>query len=174
MLFKKEKIETGDIRLNANESKTGIKIILSILVVFFIISGIAGIGFTQKNRDFKNYGPWPFIIDKIIADLNLSDDQKAKVQKIKDEIKAKMDIKKKDKKEGMSDFENAFKQDKLDKETLETIFKKHEADKEEMRSFFEDEIIKFHDILTFEQRSKVAEKMKDFKGKNGKHNPDSQ
>jgi DNA integrity scanning protein DisA with diadenylate cyclase activity len=85
-----------------------------------------------------------------------------------------MDSKKKDKPDEMSDFANAFKQDKLDKQTLESISKNQEADREEMKSFFMDELIKFHDVLTTEQRLKVVEKMKEFKDKMHKQKPDSQ
>jgi Spy/CpxP family protein refolding chaperone len=158
----------------SGKAKIGFRILIGALIVIFAIGGIASISFSQKMRDNKKFGPWPFLIDKITADLNLTADQKTKIQALKDEIKAKMESKKKDKKDDMSDFESAFKQDKLDKQTLESLYQKQDSDKEEMRSFFEDEIIKFHDILTADQRVKAVDKMKELKEKMNKHKPDNQ
>jgi Spy/CpxP family protein refolding chaperone len=174
MVNSNDNVETKETDKKAIKSKFRNKIFLSSLIIILIVIGIVGIGFTQKVKDFRKNGPWPFIIDKIVAELNLTDEQKANVNKIKDEIKTKMDSKKKDKPDEMSDFANAFKQDKLDKQTLESISKNQEADREEMKSFFMDELIKFHDVLTTEQRLKVVEKMKEFKDKMHKQKPDSQ
>jgi Spy/CpxP family protein refolding chaperone len=87
------------------------------------------------------------------------------VDKIREEIKAKREEMKKNRESDKTDFENAFKQDKLDKETLKSIMKKRDAKNEEMRDFMLDELIKFHGILTPEQRTKAIEKMREMKQK---------
>ena len=140
------------------------KIVLGLLLVVILIVSVVGISFANKVRQFRHDGPLVFMIEKITEDMDLTAQQKQSIQQIKDEIKAKMESRKKeDHASAMTDFENAFRQDNLDKTTLDAIATKHEADKQEMKSFFEDELIKFHNILTADQRNKVADKMKDFR-----------
>ncbi len=134
-------------------------------VVFFLIAGVTGIGIAQKVKQMRDGGPLMYMMNKITKDLNLTAQQKADVDKLKDEIKAKRESMKKDRSGGMDDFANAFKQDKLDKETLKSIEQKHEADRQEMKDFMMDELVKFHDILTPDQRNQVVEKMKEMKDK---------
>lgn len=134
-------------------------------IIFFLIAGVTGIGIAQKVKQMREGGPWLFMLNKITQDLNLTDQQKADVEKLKAEIKAKRESMKKDKQNPMDDFANAFKQDKLDKETLKSLEQKHEASRQEMKDFMMDELIKFHDILTPDQRNQVVEKMKEMKEK---------
>ena len=155
----------------AKKWSVGKKVFLTLLTAVFIVVGAAGFSFANKMMHPRNGGPLMMMLDKISNDLNLSADQKTQVQAIKDEIKQKMESRKKDHQSGMSDFENAFKQDKLDKETLKTIEQKNEADRQEMKDFFMDELVKFHDILTPDQRAQVVQKMEDIK-KDHKWNKD--
>jgi Spy/CpxP family protein refolding chaperone len=134
-------------------------------IVFFLIAGITGVNFAQKMKKMHDGGPLLFMMNKITKDLNLTDQQKADIDKIREEIKAKMQARKKDRGTRMDDFANAFKQDKLDKETLKAIEQKHEADRQEMKDFMMDELIKFHDVLTPDQRNQVVEKMKEMREK---------
>ena len=108
---------------------------------------------------------------KVIKELDLNDNQKKEIDKIRDEVKAKMDENKQKREEDMKEFGNLFKQDNLDKEQLMTLAKKHETNREEMKSFFMDELIKVHAVLTPEQRSKAVEKLKELKDKRHKHLP---
>ena len=134
-------------------------------IIFFLVAGVTGIGIAQKIKKLRDGGPLMFMMNKITKDLNLTDQQKTDVDKLKDEIKAKMESRKKDKKDRLDDFGNAFKQDKLDKETLKSIDQQSDADRQEMKDFMMDELIKFHDILTPDQRSQVIEKMKEMRDK---------
>jgi len=139
------------------------------LLIYFISSiliiAIVSVGFTYKVKELKDHGPFGFIMNIVGKELDLTTEQKAAMDKIHEEVKAKMDEKKKEREDNMSEFGNMFKQDKLDKEKLMTLAKNHEADREEMKSFFLDELIKVHSILTPEQRTKAVEKMKELKGK---------
>lgn len=141
------------------------KLLLWGLVITFLVAGTAGISFAQKVKQLKDKGPMFFMMNKFTDDLNLTDQQKADVEKIREEVKAKMEEKKKNRESNRTDFENAFKQDKLDKETLKSIMNKRDADREEMKDFMLDELIKFHALLTPEQRTKAVEKMHNMKDK---------
>jgi len=153
-----------------NKSKTkrkvsGKKLLLWGFIVFFLVAGTAGISFAQKVKQLRDKGPMSFMMKKITDDLNLTDQQKAEVDKIREEIKAKREVMKKNRVSNKTDFENAFKQDKLDKETLKSIMQKGDAERDEMRDFMMDELIKFHAVLTPDQRTKAVEKMHEMKEK---------
>jgi len=135
------------------------------LIIFFLIAGITGVNFAQKMKHMHDGGPLFFMMNKVTKDLNLTEQQKADIDKIKEEIKAKRQSMKKDRGSKMDDFANVFKQDKLDKETLKSLEQKHDADRQEMKDFMMDELIKFHDILTPDQRNQVVEKMKEMRQK---------
>ncbi len=144
------------------------KIIISSVIVLFLVTGLAGLGFAKgfyDNHRGGNHGPMRFIMEKIVKDLDLNEQQKAEVEKIKNEIKAKMDAKKEDRKNDAEQMEKMFRQDTFDKQKALEISKKHDADREEMKSFMIDEMAKFHGILTGDQRNKAADKMKEFREK---------
>ena len=139
------------------------------LLIYFISSiaiiSIVSAGFAFKVKEFRDHGPFGFIMNKIVKELDLNTEQKAAIDKIQEEVKAKMDENKKERENHMSEFGNLFKQDKLDKDQLMTLSKKQDTKREEMKSFFMDELIKVHSILTPDQRTKAVEKMREFKEK---------
>jgi Spy/CpxP family protein refolding chaperone len=145
------------------KKKRNRKVIISVLVVCLIAVGVVGVGFAHKMHQFHQEGPWGFIIDKLSEGIDLNATQKTQVDQIKAEIKAKMEAKKDDHKKGMEEFEGLFRQSTLTKQQLIDIHAKREQDREDMKSFMMDEVIKFHDLLTDQQRNKVADKMKDFR-----------
>jgi len=146
------------------KKKRSVKKYLLISILFLLAVTIGGgIVFGQKVKQYRDRGPLFFMMGKITKELDLNEQQKAEVDKIRDEIKAKMENRKKERDDLFTEFGNAFKQDKLDKQTLKDLQAKREADREEMKEFFMDELIKFHSILTSEQRTKAVEKMKEMK-----------
>jgi periplasmic protein CpxP/Spy len=149
------------------------KVIFGSIMIVVIIMVFVGIGAAQKLKNFKDKGPLGILIEKITADLDLSEQQKADVQKIKEEIKTKMEENKSKRENKFDEFDRMFRQDKLDKDAMKEAMKKHEADREAMKDFMLDELIKFHSILTSEQRNKAADKLKEFKNKKPfEHNKD--
>jgi Spy/CpxP family protein refolding chaperone len=144
----------------------------SSLIIIILLIGLAGVTYTQKVKQFRDKGPMFFMMDKVTKDLNLTTQQKADVDKIKSEIKAKRESMKQNKGQGLSDFQNAFKQDNLDVQTLKDIDAKRESNRQEMKEFIMGEIVKFHDILTPEQRTKLVDKMNEMKEKHEKSGHD--
>ncbi|HMT12504.1 MAG TPA: Spy/CpxP family protein refolding chaperone [Ignavibacteria bacterium] len=130
------------------------KIIIGAVLVMFIITGVAGFGFARGFYDkHRGDGPWGFMIGKIAGELDLNDQQKAEVEKIRDEIKAKMESNKPDRNNDMAEMEQMFRSDSFDKQKALDLMKQNDAKRDEMRSFMLDEVAKFHSILTPEQRS---------------------
>jgi Spy/CpxP family protein refolding chaperone len=144
------------------------KYVIGALLVVFIIAGTIGVTIANNVDKYRKHGPMGFISDRIIKELNLNDQQKKEVEKIRDEIKAKMDERKKNRRGDREQMELMFRSDNFDKQKALELAKKHDTEKEEMRSFFIDEVAKFHSILTSEQRNKAADKMKEMREKKGK------
>lgn len=145
------------------------KILLGIFILSFVLFGAAGITVAQKvhhmKKEFGDKGPLFFLLEKVTKDLDLSADQKTKLEDLRKEIKTKMETKKDKRHEGMEELEKAFRQDKFDVAALDAMEQQREADRKEMRAFFKEELVKFHDILTPEQREKAADKMKEMREK---------
>lgn len=151
------------------------KFVIGAFLVFFIIAGVVGVSVAKNKIDkFRGHGPFGFIMEHVVKDLDLTDQQKKEVDKIREEVKAKMDEKKKDRDSEMEKMEQMFRSDNFDKQLALDMAKKHEADREEMRNFFIEETAKFHSILTTEQRNKAADKMKEFRENKDKFFRDKQ
>ncbi len=151
----------------APKMNKGKKIFISSIIVVVILVAVVAVGYS-KMMGSNHGGPLGMMLDKMTKDLNLTTDQKTQVDQLKAEIKAKMDAKKeanKDKdgrKQNAEDFANLFKQNTLDKQAVQDLAAKRDKDREDMKSFMMDELVKFHDILTPDQRSQVADKIMDF------------
>lgn len=166
-----QNLENQTAKTPSNDYNQGVKkgkrkkIILGTIIIVLCMMVFAGIGTAQKMKQFRDKGPLAILMDKITADLGLSDQQKSDVQKIKDEIKAKMEENKSKRENKTDEFDKMFRQDKLDKDAMKEMMKKHETDREAMKDFMLDELVKFHSILTSEQRNKAADKLKELRDK---------
>lgn len=145
------------------------KLIVVIVLILFVVTGVAGISFAKSFRDkHRGDGPFGFLMERVVKELNLTEQQQTEVNKIKDEIKSKMDANRQKRMDNANDFEQMFRSDTFDKQKASDFAKLHEADREEMRSFMIDEMAKFHSILTPDQRNKAMDKMKEMREKREK------
>lgn len=143
-----------------------LKFIIPITIILILIISVCGIVKAQKKFGHgPGDGPGGFMLGMIVEKLNLTNDQKAQVEKIKDEIKAKMETKKDDRESMMQDFANEFLKDNMDKNRLQELDQKREQEMKENKDFMMDKMIEFHNLLTPEQRQKAVETMKEMKEK---------
>lgn len=154
-----ESIQPEDIK---SRSKSFKKFIIPLIVTALIFSSVFGIVYAKKK--FRD-GPPGFIIEMLTQNLNLSENQKAQVERLKVQVKEKMEQNKPDGESAMDELANEFKKDQLDKKKLMELADKKEHKKEEMKEFMMDKLIEFHNILTPEQRNKVVENMTSMKDK---------
>lgn len=152
--------------------KTPVKVIVAVILILFAVITLKEIAmakhfhkFYDGPHGFIKDGPHGFIIEQIAGKLNLDENQKAQVDKIREQINEKMEANKPDRKNDLDEFENEFKKDNLDKNTLKQIMEKKDQKREEMKDFMLDKLIEFHKILTPEQRTKAVEIMKELKDK---------
>ncbi len=139
-----------------------VKIIVTLVAVAVFASAIGGVVWAKKK--FRD-GPHGFMIGMIVDKLNLTETQKTQVEKIKDEIKTKMESKKGNRDDMMEELANEFTKDNLDKNKLKELDQQRIQNEQEMKDFMLDKLVEFHNLLTPEQRTKAVELMKDMKNK---------
>lgn len=131
--------------------KTGIFCI----AIMVFISFLGSINCARKKPE-KFEEKLSQMIDKISDSLSLTQDQKQKTAKIKDEILKKSREIKDPGKEIEEAFTKQIKSDKFNEAELNKIIDSSNAIREEMLRFMISELAKFHAILTPEQRIKLA------------------
>ncbi|MDZ4710861.1 MAG: Spy/CpxP family protein refolding chaperone [bacterium] len=140
------------------------KVILSIVIILFTVLAVKGIAVARHFHKFAD-GPGGFIIERLTENLNLTESQKAQVERIREQIKQKMETNKPDHENDAEAFAGEFKKDKLDINKLKEFAQKKEQKHDEMKEFMMEKIVEFHDILTPDQRNQAVENMKDMKNK---------
>ena len=139
------------------------------LILFGVIT-VKGIAIAKNIHKFAD-GPEGFIIDKISEKLDLNTSQKTQVERLKAQIKEKMESQKPDRENMMKEFSEEFTKSTLDRNSILDHMKKNESKREEMKTFMIDKLVEFHAILTPEQRVKAVELMIEFKEMKDKHQP---
>lgn len=151
------------------------KFVIGAFIALFIVVTVVGIGFAKHRGDkFRGDHGHGFMIGRIIKDLDLTAQQKTEVDKIKEEIKAKMQENRSKRQETAGEFEQMFRGDTFDKQKALELAGKRDAQKEEMKNFMVEQTAKVHALLTPDQRNKAADKMKEMreKRKDRKHKGD--
>ncbi|MBK8550347.1 MAG: Spy/CpxP family protein refolding chaperone [Ignavibacteria bacterium] len=139
-----------------------LKFIIPVVVIAFILTSVFGLVYAKKK--FHD-GPHGFLMGMMVEKLDLTADQKAQVERIRDQIKERMESKKDSRENLMDEFANEFRKGNLDKNKLRELDQKREQNMQENKDFMMDKIIEFHSILTPEQRTKAVDAMKEMKRK---------
>jgi hypothetical protein len=103
-----------------------------------------------------------FAVNRISSSLDLTKEQVEKLNKIKDEILARIKSRPSDREAVHKELIGMVKSDKLDKNMVEDFINKREAKIKELKPFLIDKLVEFHYILTPEQRNRVVEKFDKF------------
>ncbi len=136
------------------------KMIQLTAVAGVIAAGIAIGGCAKKRFLYKSPEKRAeFIVKKLTHTLDLTKDQVEKLNKIKDEILARTKNFRNDREDLYNQAIALIKSDKLDANALKNWISRHEQIRNELKPFIIDKIIEFHDMLTPEQKNKLAEKM---------------
>lgn len=139
-----------------------LRFIIPVLVLAVILTSVFGIVYAKKK--FRD-GPDGFLMGMVVEKLDLNSDQKAQVEKLRTEIREKMEAKKDNRESMMNEFANEFKKDNMDRNKLKELDQKREQNMQEMKDFMMDKMIEFHNILTPDQRVKAVDVMKEMKDK---------
>lgn len=140
--------------------KTGLVLVAILLFVSALIMG----GCSHRRYGHHWGGKYSekkaeHIVKKLSRKLDLDEEQKANLEKIKDEILAKADeLKLKGSMSAIHDeFTSQLRQDTIDQEKINSMLAGKEANMKEMREFLVAKFAEFHSTLTAEQKEKLAE-----------------
>lgn len=134
--------------------------------IFFVLLGLiitaSLITPSCKSRKHSPEQKADWITDKIVDELDMTEEQEMKVNKIKDEIVARGKANKK-KYDGMLDeFITIIKSEKADRAQLMEMMERKHKIAAENHDFHADKMVEFHSILSKEQKEKLADLMKKF------------
>ncbi len=107
-----------------------------------------------------------FLLERFARDLDLTEEQREKLNKIKDEIleerKENREKQREEHKEFMDKIVSLVKSDKITKEQIYKILEIRDEKMKKMNNFLIDKLIEIHEMLTPEQREEIAEKLEAF------------
>jgi periplasmic protein CpxP/Spy len=138
------------------------------LIIAAGVLSVAALGFVLQGC---GHGPWghhspekraEYAVKHIASKLDLTDEQKTKLNAIKDEIVAKFKEERGKHKGTREQAVALWKQDTVNRADVEKLFAEREEHMKTMRPFIIDKLIEFHGMLTPEQRAKAAGIMEEF------------
>ncbi|MEM7181310.1 MAG: Spy/CpxP family protein refolding chaperone [Spirochaetota bacterium] len=139
------------------------------IFVILLISSIS-LGFLSNCRRFKTFEERvEWVTSKLSSKLDLDDEQKKALDKIKLDIIGKKDEIGLNRGKAMEEVIAEIKKDTFDKERVNTIFTSNQEKRDKMRRFFIDKMAEFHTVLRPEQREKLASLMQKFSHKRRKY-----
>ena len=141
-----------------------LKRVMPVAVVgFLVLSGILFGGCIRKRIMCSTPEQRAeFIVDRISSSLDLSKEQVGKLNKIKEEILARIKSRPNDREAFHNELIGLVKSDKLDRNMIENFIGKREERMKELKPFLLDKLVEFHSILTPEQRNRIVEKLDKF------------
>lgn len=99
------------------------------------------------------------VVQHLVTTLKLDAAQTAKLEKIKDEFLARRPDMVKMREESFTDIKEMMKSPQVDQARLNARMEKIQAQTNDLIRFISAKFVELHDILTPEQRSKLAEEM---------------
>lgn len=102
------------------------------------------------------------VVKRISWKLDLNDNQKNDLNKIKNEILQKISPMIEKRKDSARTFIGMLKKDELDAEKINTILDKHAEERKEVRKLFVVKMVDFYGTLNSEQKKEILEKVADW------------
>lgn len=139
---------------------------LYLAVVSILLSGIwiiSGCG----HRPHGDRAEW--MTEKIVSELELDEAQKKQLNSFRDELKEKRQELRNSRSTIEEELIAQLRNEKIDQEHLKEVIAKEEVKLNEMVSTFVTQLAAFHDSLTPEQRTKLAEMLKKWDNHRQKH-----
>ena len=105
------------------------------------------------------------MVNHIARKLDLSDEQKEEVTVLVNETFKTFEARRSAFGDEIESANILFLQDELKADDILSVMEEHESEREEMKRYMADQMVRFHAILTPEQREKFVEEMDNFKSK---------
>jgi periplasmic protein CpxP/Spy len=142
-------------------------ITLSVIAVGMLASGALFWGCRHGHGSPEKKAEW--IVSKISSELDLTDEQKLELNRIKDEALEKYREHREERKTVHARIVNLITSDTLDVDEVNKIFDEREKKQKEMRPFIIEKIVEFHRILKPEQKEKLVRKLEKFMKRHENH-----
>ncbi len=127
-------------------------VVLFIAASSLFAGGCAGCRFCKSDLD----GRATMIASWIAGDLKFTKEQRVKLDKIKNDIVAKMKPKIGEREKLHNDIVDLITKERITKDQVARLIERHEAGRRDMKPFITEKIVEFHAILTPEQKKKLA------------------
>jgi len=128
--------------------------------VLVVVASLASVAAVTNCRPWKHKSPEEraeWMAKRITKELDLNDAQKQVLNKIKDEIVARMKAEKSERQQQFKEVPTLLRADTIDNGKLTAIRKRHQAHRESMEALFVEKALELHKVLTPEQRNKAAD-----------------
>ncbi len=131
------------------------KYVLLIIGLFAVLSALVITGCCRKTPEQRA----EHVVKHLVSTLNLNAEQTAKVEKMKEEFLARRPDIRKMREESMADLKEMMLSAQIDQAKLNARTEKIQAHAGDMIKFLSTKFAELHDILTPEQRAKLAAEM---------------
>jgi Spy/CpxP family protein refolding chaperone len=131
------------------------KYALLIVGLFAVLSALVIAGCYHKTPEQRA----EHVVKHLVSTLNLNADQTAKLEKMKEEFLARRPDSQKMRAESMADLKEMMLSPQIDQAKLDARTEKIQAHAGDMIKFMSAKFAELHDMLTPEQRSKLATEM---------------
>ncbi len=131
------------------------KYVLLIIGLFAVLSALVITGCCRKTPEQRA----EHVVKHLVSTLNLNAEQTAKVEKMKEEFLARRPDIRKMREESMADLKEMMLSAQIDQTKLNARTEKIQSHAGDMIKFLSAKFAELHDILTPEQRAKLAAEM---------------
>ncbi len=140
-------------------------LVVGLLLFAFVVGAFFMSGCHRRASVFHRASPEKraeWVVKRLSSELDLNENQKKEVNRIKDEILAKRKDFKVDHQQMYETVLSQVKGESVDEARLNQLFQDKETQFKEMRGFMISKFAEFHKVLTPVQREKLASKMNEF------------
>ncbi len=109
-----------------------------------------------------------FAFDYVVEVLDLTESQEKKLDSIREEILAKVELMHKEKEQMHDTLKGQIKSESIDKEVIRRLVKEHRAQMDSVIELSIDKLADFHADLTPDQRTKLVSKLEKFEKRKGR------
>lgn len=142
------------------DQRTGRRLLFTAVMTTLLITVAAAFGFTMNIMNKYKDDPYGVLIEQVAGEINLNEQQRTEVNKIKDEVNSKLENRTITHVKGGREIDKLFRSDSFDRQAALNIANQQDEGNRELALVMVYELEKLHSILTSEQRNAAVDKVK--------------
>lgn len=155
--FNSPQPEQFDYKRNNNSSW---KLIKGTMLLVITLTAAAAVGFTMKKITNLIDDPYGALIEQVASEIDLNEQQKQEIIKIKDDAASKIENREIHHVTGGKQIESIFRADNFDRSKALDVANLQDADNRDIAVYMVDQLEKVHNLLTSKQRNDAVDKIK--------------